>query len=189
LSDILIDKLFCLVQEVFKLDASTSYFLKKYYPHVIKWWLVIYNPEAKRIWPSKAEKEEALRLETKKKHKAEQKRLASNANAANADPSAYNATTGSYSGLYGQKPVDEATKQALDLIMNQSTQSNQKNIDSLLSGDSLNTDNDSGMTDEQRAVIAEANAIYERLQREAAEDDAKKLAEIELAKLEASKNT
>jgi hypothetical protein len=44
------------------------------------------------------------------------------------------------------------------------------------------------MSDEQKEVIAEANAIYERLQREAAEDDAKKLAELELARLEASES-
>jgi hypothetical protein len=166
------------------LDAATSYFLKKYYPHVIKWWLVIYNPEAKRIWPSKAEEEQALRIETKKKRKAEAKRLS-----CNADSSAYNATTGSYSGLYGQKPVDESTKQALDLIMNQSAQSNQKNIDSLLSTDSFYTDKTQTMSDEQKSVIDEANAIYARLQREAAEDDAKKVAEIELARLQAATNT
>ena len=47
------------------MDAATAYFLKRYYPHVIKWWLVVYIPEAVRIWPSKAEKEAALRLEAK----------------------------------------------------------------------------------------------------------------------------
>jgi hypothetical protein len=172
------------MQEVFKLDAATSYFLKKYYPHVIKWWLVIYNPEAKRIWPSKAEEEEALRIETKKKKKSAPKRLS-----CDADSSAYNATTGSYSGLYGQKPVDENTQQALNQIMNQSAQSNQKNIDSLLSDDSFYTENTQTMSDEQKAIIDEANAIYERLQREAAEDDAKKVAEIELARLESMQNT
>jgi hypothetical protein len=172
------------MQEVLKLDAATSYFLKKYYPHVIKWWLVIYNPEAKRIWPSKVEEEEALRIENKKKSKTQPKRLSSDA-----DSSAYNATTGSYSGLYGQKPVDADTKQALDLIMNQSAQSNQKNIDSLLSDDSFYAESNTSMPDEKKAVIDEANAIYARLQREAAEDDAKKLAEIELARLESTKNT
>jgi hypothetical protein len=45
------------------------------------------------------------------------------------------------------------------------------------------------MSDEQKAIIDEANAIYERLQREAAEDDAKKVAEIELARLESMQNT
>ena len=45
------------------MDPATAYFLKKYYPHVIKWWLVAYNPDAVRIWPSEAAKEETLRLE------------------------------------------------------------------------------------------------------------------------------
>jgi hypothetical protein len=45
------------------------------------------------------------------------------------------------------------------------------------------------MSDEQKSVIDEANAIYARLQREAAEDDAKKVAEIELARLQAATNT
>ena len=35
---------------------------------------------------------------------------------------------------------------------------------------------------EQEAIINEANAIYERLMREAAEDEAKKNAEIEAAR-------
>jgi hypothetical protein len=42
------------------------------------------------------------------------------------------------------------------------------------------------MSDEQKSIINEANAIYARLQQEAAEDDAKKIAEIELAKLNAT---
>jgi hypothetical protein len=167
------------------LDATTSYFLKKYYPHVIKWWLVIYNPEVKRIWPSKEEEEAALRLELKKeqkKAKALPKKTGSDE-----DSAAFNATTGSYSGHYGKKPVDESTKQALDAIMNQSAQSNQKNIDSLLSDNSTSdTANSSSMSDEQKSIINEANAIYARLQQEAAEDDAKKIAEIELAKLNAT---
>ena len=44
---------------------------------------------------------------------------------------AYNAATGSYSGLYGQGPVDESTKATLDAIMN--TSSSQNTVDSLLS--------------------------------------------------------
>ena len=58
------------------MDAATAYFLKRYYPHVIKWWLVVYIPEAVRIWPSKAEKEAALRLEAKeaKQKPAERRR-------------------------------------------------------------------------------------------------------------------
>jgi hypothetical protein len=149
------------------MDATTSYFLKKYYPHVIKWWLVEYNPEVKRVWPSKDEEEEA-----KTEVDVED----------DIDESAYNATTGSYSGLYGKKPVDESTQLALDAIMNQSAQSSQKSIDSLLSNDAFC--NEMNMSEEQKAVIAEANAIYERLQSEAAADAAKKMAEVELARLE-----
>ena len=43
---------------------------------------------------------------------------------------AYNASTGSYSGLYGQKPVDDQTQSTLDEILNAS--SSQCNIDSLV---------------------------------------------------------
>ena len=57
------------------MDPATAYFLKKYYPHVIKWWLVVYNPETVRIWPSKAEKDAALRLEAiEAKKEAENKK-------------------------------------------------------------------------------------------------------------------
>lgn len=42
------------------------------------------------------------------------------------------------------------------------------------------------MSPEQEAVIQEANEIYERLLREAAEDEAKKKAEIEAAKQQAA---
>ena len=173
------------------MDAATAYFLKKYYPHVIKWWLVSYNPEAFRVWPSKAEKREALRLEAE-----QEKRLAlemqSKENAAdvaqNADDSVYNAATGSYSGLYGKKPVDEQTQEALNAIL--STSSNQNTVDSLLSGGgSVKADADTAekktengdviLPPEQDDIVKEANAIYERLLREAAEDEAKKQAEIE----------
>jgi hypothetical protein len=164
------------------MDATTSYFLKKYYPHVIKWWLVEYNPEARRVWPSKQEKEEALRLEMAQLPELPaEEEIESDSNSEH-----YNATTGSYSGLYGQKPVDESTQAALDAILSQSSQSSQNCVDNLLSDNSLC--NEITMSDEQKEVIAEANAIYERLQREAAEDDAKKLAELELARLEASES-
>lgn len=92
------------------MDPATAYFLKKYYPHVIKWWLVMYNPEVVRIWPPRLKKEEALRLEAE-----EAKVLAiegntqsvgnsptDTTNTGSIDASAFNATTGSYSGLYGQ---------------------------------------------------------------------------------------
>ena len=113
---------------------------------------------------------------------------------------AYNATTGSYSGLYGQKPVDADTQAALDAIMNKNT-SSQDNVDYLLSGSKTSTDaayslNDSAYNEnksnkllleeadippEQEEIVKEANLIYERLMREAAEDEAKNRAEIEEA--------
>ncbi|MDE5695990.1 MAG: hypothetical protein K2I96_01035 [Lachnospiraceae bacterium] len=158
------------------MDPATAYFLKKYYPHVIKWWLVVYNPETVRIWPSKAEKEEALRLEAiEAKKKAELPALedssASSKEDVGLDDSAYNAATGSYSGLYGQKPVDESTQAALDAILNAS--SNQNSVDSLLA------DNNVVLPPEQDEIVREANEIYERLLREAAEDEARKQAEID----------
>lgn len=163
------------------MDPATAYFLKKYYPHVIKWWLVVYNPETVRIWPSKAEKEEALRLEAiEAKKKAElpapEDSTSGPKNDKNIDASAYNATTGSYSGLYGQKPVDEDTQAALDAILNAS--SNQNSVDSLLAG-TASADNSVILPPEQEEIVREANEIYERLLREAAEDEARKQAEID----------
>jgi len=157
------------------MDAATAYFLKKYYPHVIKWWLVVYNPEAVRIWPSKQEEEEALRIEAE-----EAERLAlegpEEMEVQNmTDPSAFNATTGSYSGLYGQQPVDEDTQAALQAILYAS--SNQSSIDLLIAGGQRG--DDVITPPEQDAIIMEANEIYERLLRAAAEDEARKQAEIE----------
>ena len=161
------------------MDAATAYFLKKYYPHVIKWWLVVYNPEAVRIWPSKQEEEEALRIEAE-----EAERLALEGPAEEpeemevqnmTDPSAFNATTGSYSGLYGQQPVDEDTQAALQAILYAS--SSQSSIDLLIAGGQRG--DDVITPPEQDAIIMEANEIYERLLREAAEDEARKQAEIE----------
>lgn len=182
-------------------DVATACFFKRYYPHVIKWWLVTYNPEVFRIWPSPAEKEEALRIEAEEERLAlEQKENEASADMAAsdtpqaADSSAYNATTGSYSGLYGQKPVDADTQAALDAILNIS--SNQNNIDSLISGGAQNlapvqsasssscNTRDVILPPEHDEIIKEANAIYERLMREAAEDEAKKQAEIEAARRE-----
>ena len=182
------------------MDPATAYFLKKYYPHVIKWWLVLYNPEYIRIWPSKAEEDEALRLEAEEQKQLTDHHTISDMNSDSenlydgiVDDAAYNATTGSYSGLYGQKPVDADTQAALDAIMNSS--SNQNSIDSLLSGGTPTSGPAYAMTDqsashvvippEQAEIIAEANAIYERLLREAAEDEAKKQAEIEEARKQA----
>jgi hypothetical protein len=73
---------------------------------------------------------------------------------------------------------------------------NQNNVDYLLSGGSPNTgaayatgntysssSDDVVIPPEQEEIINEANAIYERLLREAAEDEAKKQAEIEAARM------
>ena len=164
------------------MDPATAYFLKKYYPHVIKWWLVVYNPETVRIWPSKAEKDEALRLEAiEAKKEAELLALedstVSPEHDKNLDISAYNATTGSYSGLYGQRPVDESTQAALDAILNASN--NQNSVDSLLAANTV------VLPPEQDEIVREANEIYERLLREAAEDEARKQAEIDAMRRQA----
>lgn len=101
----------------------------------------------------------------------------------------YNETTGSFSGLYGQKPVDASTQSMLDEIMGNNTNS-QNNIDSLFSNDTPNPapketpkKEEVVLPPEQDDIIKEANEIYERLMREAAEDEAKKQAEIEAAKM------
>ncbi|MDE7029921.1 MAG: hypothetical protein K2P63_08075 [Lachnospiraceae bacterium] len=168
------------------MDPATAYFLKKYYPHVIKWWLVVYNPESVRIWHSKAEREEALRL--KALEEAETAKIAaekptaqpetpalvdSASDSHKIDDSAYNAATGSYSGLYGQKPVDDDTQAALEAILKAS--SNQTSVDTFLASTSASVT----LPPEQDEIIKEANEIYERLLREAAEDEARKQAEIE----------
>lgn len=163
---------------------------------MIKWWLVSYNPEVFRVWPSKAERKEAEKKEALKKEKLQietqkEKSLALETHAVSQDPndglddSAYNAATGSYSGLYGKGPVDDQTKEALNAIL--SISNNQNTVDSLLSenesgeGEALKKKSNLDVTlpPEQDDIVKEANAIYERLLREAAEDEAKKQAEIE----------
>ena len=167
------------------MDASTAYFLKKYYPNVIKWWLVAYNPESVRIWPSLKEKEEALRLEQEQEEllRLEQEQEQLPALEQNDDSpydmddipdDAYNATTGSYSGLYGKKPVDEETQKALDLIMGQTN--SQNNVDFIFSDKNIS---DATLSQKEKSIIDEANAIYERLLNEAADEEAKKRAELE----------
>lgn len=189
----------------FMMDPATSYFLRKYYPHVIKWYLVVYNPKFFRIWPSKAEETAALKIEAKAEKllpALEENPIEASKNGCmqahsnDINVSAFNATTGSYSGFYGQKPIDEETQAALDTIMNIS--SNQSNIDYLLSGGKPKSstayivtnevaaeyikNSDVIIPPEQDEIIKEANAIYERLLQEALEDEAKKQAEIELAR-------
>lgn len=139
------------------MDPQTAYFFKKFYRNIIKWWFVTYNPNAFKVWPSQAEKEAAQDEEP--------------------PDESYNATTGSYSGLYGQQPVDSDTQSLLDEIMHES--SSQTAIDSLMEKAS-----DVILPPEQEDIIKEANLIYERLMREAKEDEERKAAEIEAIKRE-----
>lgn len=157
-------------------DPATSYFFKKYYRNIIKWWFVSYNPDYIKVWPSREEAEQAHQRELEEAELARQQEL---------EAGAYNAATGSYSGLYGQAPVDEDTQSALDAIM--AASSSQNSIDSLFEPEQDEPEREElVMSPEQEAIIAEANAIFERLQREAAEDEAKKQAEIDAAKQSAS---
>ena len=194
------------------MDLKTACFLKNYCRNIIKWWFVAYNTEAVRIWPSQQEKEDALKLEALEQDdffepesldstdmlylNAENDNLVllNNSNTVdmnyNIPNDAYNATTGSYSGLYGQKPVDEETQKALDLIMGGTNQQN--TIDFFLLENespneissveiSNNNTSDIIIPPEQDEIIKEANLIYQRLLNEAAEDEVKKRAEIEQA--------
>lgn len=173
------------------MDPNTAYFFKKFYRNIIKWWFVIYNPDAKKIWPSKKEEEEARKKEEEELAAIEE------AKAKEAPPQedaqqpiedeAYNETTGSYSGLYGKGPMDDDTQSMLDQIM--SISSSQNSIDALLHSSSGDTSNaapasvsDVVLPPEQDEIIREANAIYERLLREAKEDEERKAAEIEAVK-------
>ena len=173
------------------MDPNTAYFFKKFYRNIIKWWFVIYNPDAKKIWPSKKEEEEARKKEEEELAAIEE------AKAKEAPPQedaqqpiedeAYNETTGAYSGLYGKGPMDDDTQSMLDQIM--SISSSQNSIDALLHGSSGDTSNaapasvsDVVLPPEQDEIIREANAIYERLLREAKEDEERKAAEIEAVK-------
>ena len=171
-------------------DPQTAYFFRKFYGNVIKWWFVAYNTDAVKIWPSKAE-EEAARLKEEEERlllEEEQERLLlenmQNNEASDIDDGSYNATTGSYSGLYGQGPVDDSTQSMLDQIMQKS--SSQTNIDFLLENasdsSSVTDDSDVSLPPEQDEIIREANLIYERLLREAKEDEERKAAEIEAVK-------
>ena len=168
------------------MNIATAYFFKKYYRNIIKWWFVVYNPDYKKIWPSKEEEEIAHQKELEEEEIAHQKELeeAACVEQDKTSDDAFNASTGSYSGLYGQKPVDDKTQSTLDEILNAA--SSQCNIDSLVAA---SKSDDVTLPPEQDEIIKEANAIYERLLREAAEDDAKKQAEIEAARHEFENKT
>lgn len=152
------------------MDPQTAYFFKKFYRNIIKWWFVDYNPDVKKIWPSKAE-EEAARQKEEEEHSLLDADLETSADF-------YNETTGSYSGLYGQGPMDDDTQSMLDEIMQRSN--SQTSIDSMIQNSSEYTD--VVLPPEQDEIIKEANVIYERLLREAKEDEERKAAEIEAVK-------
>lgn len=167
-------------------DPNIAYFFRKFYRNIIKWWFVVYNPVAKRIWPSKEEEAAALANEEKnppQKTKTNPNKSSMINNMSGMMPntsindSTYNATTGSYSGLYGQKPVDSDTQATLDEILAKA--SSQTTVDSLVTKAASTP---VVLPPEHEEIIKEANEIYERLLREAAEDEAKKQAEIEAAK-------
>ena len=147
---------------------------------------LIYNPTAKRVWPSKEEEEAALKKEEEELAAlAEEEEETSEALSEEEmlpaiDDGAYNESTGSYSGLYGQGPVDDETQSMLDAIMNKS--SSQSSIDSLLNTSGITPVSDVTLPPEQDEIIQEANIIYERLLREAKEDEDRKAAEIEAVK-------
>lgn len=168
------------------MDPHTAYFFKKFYRNIIKWWFVDYNPTAKRVWPSKEEEEAALKKEEEELAAlAEEEEETSEALSEEEmlpaiDDGAYNESTGSYSGLYGQGPVDDETQSMLDAIMNKS--SSQSSIDSLLNTSGITPVSDVTLPPEQDEIIQEANIIYERLLREAKEDEDRKAAEIEAVK-------
>lgn len=89
------------------MDPQTAYYFKKFYRNIIKWWFVAYNPDAKKIWPSKEEEEEARRKEEEELSAIEEAPIQETQ--LPIDDEAYNAATGSFSGLYGQGPMDDNT--------------------------------------------------------------------------------
>lgn len=95
----------------------------------------------------------------------------------------YNQTTGAFSGLYGTAPMDESTQSVLDEIMGKNKPKN--SIESLFEQESISntpTTKPVEMPPDQEEIMKEADEIFARLQREAAEDEAKKQAEIEAVK-------
>lgn len=97
----------------------------------------------------------------------------------------YNETTGAFSGLYGQEPMDESTQNTFDEIMGRNKPKN--SIEALFEQENqaahpVNTVKPVELPPEQEEIMKEANEIYARLMKEAAEDEAKKQAEIEAAK-------
>ncbi len=171
-------------------DPQIAYFFKKFYRNIIKWWFVIYNPIARRIWPTKAEEEQALAMEemeaaeTLAETDVISEEVTSEIETSTAideapiDDDTYNETTKSYSGRYGKAPLDEDDTYTLEEILKLS--SSQNSIDNIVAS----TLTPAKLSENDKAVIEEAKLIYERLLREAEEDRLKKQAEIDAAAAE-----
>lgn len=158
--------------------------------NIIKWWQIIYDPNVRRIFPSRYEEElfeeeEAQRLE-EEAEAMRQEELLNNAS--------YNASTGSMSGEYGKGEMSASEKAQLDAIL-------KSNFSSVAGIEALQAD-EPEMTEEEKKVaklcdtsnlsaeeaaekeeqIRRANEIYERLLNEAKMDAQERQAEIDAAK-------
>lgn len=164
-------------------NPHIAYFFKKFYRNIIKWWFVVYNPIARKIWPSKEEEEQALAKEAEEAMSSDMgEEEVSEEYTQPITPKeeiiaddTYNESTKSFSGRYGKDPLSEEDNMALNEILKLS--SSQNSIDNLVATASAPVE----LTEEDKAVIEEAKLIYERLMREAEEDKKKKEDEIAAA--------
>lgn len=174
-------------------NPQIAYFFKKFYRNIIKWWFVIYNPIARRIWPTKEEEEQALAKEEQEASAqleepdntpgtedisseiSDEIPVTSTPKEEIIADDTYNETTKSFSGRYGKDPLNEEDSVALNEILKLS--SSQNSIDNLVANAMIPVE----LSEEDKAIIEEAKLIYERLVREAEEDKQKKEDEIAAA--------
>lgn len=153
--------------------------------NIIKWWQIIYNPVAVKIFPSSYEKELYEEMVSQSQEEASPA-LIDNAN--------YNATTGSMSGEYGKKEMNQSEKEQLEAIL-KSNYSSVAGIEAIKQEEEELTSEEkkiaelcdvSNLSPEEAAKkeeqIKRANEIYERLLNEAKMDEQVRQAEIEAAK-------
>lgn len=158
--------------------------------NVIKWWQIVYDPNIRRIFPSKYE-EEMFEEEEARRREEEEANLQKEALLRNAN---YNAATGSMSGEYGKGEMSAREKAQLDAIL-KSNFSSVAGIDALQTDDAPQTEEEkeiaklcdtSNLSPEEAAEkeeqIRRANEIYERLLNEAKMDEQERQAEIAAAK-------
>lgn len=154
---------------------------------LIKWWQISYDPTVRKIFSTKEEQDEYEAAQAKLKESKANEELLHNKN--------FNAATGSMSGEYGKKEMDDSTKAQLDSILKSNY--NAMDVSSMVasSQDSSSSPEDvrieklcntSNLSPEKAAEkeeqIRRANEIYERLLREAKEDEQKRQDEIEQAR-------